>query len=105
MLSRADNGGPDGWAVLDRIIHEAPTYLKSQGRPVFTLFGLLGVQRALQELQATGLDARILARVEQPFPRIARERLEHIRSVDVESALPAGRPATCTRLVLCGQKG
>ncbi len=105
VQSRADNGGPDGWAVLDRIIHEAPIYLKPKGRLVFTLFGFLGVQKALQKLQATGLDARILAREEQPFPRIARERLEHIRSVDVESTLPAGRPATCPRLVLCGQKG
>jgi release factor glutamine methyltransferase len=26
--SRADNGGPDGWVVLDWIIHEAPAYLK-----------------------------------------------------------------------------
>ena len=28
----------DNWAILDRIIHEAPAYLKSQGRPAFTLF-------------------------------------------------------------------
>jgi hypothetical protein len=26
--SRADSGAPDGWAVPDRIIHEAPAYLK-----------------------------------------------------------------------------
>lgn len=103
--SRQDNGGPDGWAVLDRIIYEAPRYLNPQGRLVFTLFGFLGVRRALRTLRASGLDPRILAREEQPFPRIARERLDHIRAVDLEGILPEGRPATCPRLVLCGQKG
>jgi release factor glutamine methyltransferase len=105
MQSRLDNGGADGWVVLDRIIHEAPTYLKPQGRLVFTLFGFLGVERALGRLRAAGLAPRVLAREERPIPRIARERLEHIRSMDVEAILPAGRPATCPRLVLCGQKG
>jgi release factor glutamine methyltransferase len=102
--SRADNGGPDGWVILDRIIHEAPRYLKPQGRLVFTLFGFLGIERALKKLQAAGLDPRVLAREEQSFPRIGRERLDHIRSVDDEGILPPGRPATCPRLVLCGQK-
>ncbi len=74
MQSRADNGGPDGSVVLDRIIHEAPTYLKPQGRLVLTVFGFLGVQKALQKLQAAGLESRILAREEHPFPRIARGR-------------------------------
>jgi release factor glutamine methyltransferase len=103
--SRADNGGPDGWAVLDRIIHEVPRYLKPQGRLGLTLFGFLGRARALEKLRAVGLDPRVLAQEEQPFPHIGRERLDHIRTVDAEGALPAGRPATCPRLVLCGQKG
>lgn len=103
--SRVDNGGPDGWAVLDRIIHEAPIYLKPQGRLVFTLFGFLGVERALEKLRAVGLGPRVVAREEQPFPRIARERLEYIRPLDTEGILPAGHPATCPRFVLCAQKG
>ena len=102
--SRADNGGPDGWVILDRIIHEAPKYLKPRGRLVFTLFGFLGIERALEKLRAAGLDPRVLAREEQSFPRIGRERLDHIRSVNGEGILPPGRPATCPRLVLCGQK-
>ncbi len=103
--SQADNGGPHGWAILDRIIHEAPRYLNPQGRLVHTLFGFLGIQRALEKLRAAGLTPSVLAREEQPFPRIGRERLDFIRSVDDESILPPGRPATCPRLVLCGQKG
>lgn len=102
--SRADNGGPDGWAILDRIIHEAPRYLKPKGRLVFTLFGFLGIERALEKLRAADLNPRVLAREEQAFPRIGRERLDYIRSVDGEGVLPPGRPATCPRLVLCGQE-
>jgi release factor glutamine methyltransferase len=104
-LSRTDNGGPDGWDVLDRIIGEGPAHLKSQGRLVFTLFGFLGVGRAQEKLRAAGLNPRVLAREEQPFPRLARERLEYLRSLDAEGILPPGRPSTCPRLVLCGQKG
>ena len=103
--SRADNGGPDGWVALDRIIHEAPRSLKPEGRLVFTFFGFLGVERSRDTLRAAGLEPRVLAREGQPFPRIARERLDPIRSGDADGVLPAGRPATCPRLVLCGQKG
>jgi len=102
--SRADNGGPDGWAVLERIIHEAPAHLKPQGRLVFTLFGFLGERRALDSLTSAGLAPQILAREEQAFPRLARERLDQIRSVDFEGVLGPGRPTTCPRLVLCGRK-
>ena len=102
--SRMDNGGPDGCAVLDLIIHEAPKYLKPQGRLVFTMFEFLGEERALEKLGAAGLEPRVIAREEQPFPRIARERLEYIRSLDAEGSLPPGRPTTCSRLVLCGEK-
>jgi release factor glutamine methyltransferase len=102
--SRMDNGGPDGWLLLDRIIHEGPAYLAPGGRLVFTLFGFLGVERALEKLRAAGLVPSVLVRDEQPFPRIARERLEHIRGVSPEAASLEGRPAACTRLVVCGSK-
>ncbi len=62
----------DNRAILDRIIHEVPTYLKSQGRPALTWFGVRGVQKALQDLHAAGLEARILFREQQRIPRIAR---------------------------------
>ena len=103
--SLMDNGGPDGWSLLDRIIHEAPEHLKPQGRLVFTLFGFLGVRRAEEKLRVAGLEPRILIQAEQTLPRIARERLDYIRSLDTDGALPPGRPPTCSRLILCGQKG
>jgi len=104
LQSLTDNGGPDGWALLDRMIQAAPTHLTPQGRLVFTLFDFLGVERALTKLRAAGLAPSILARAEQPFPRLGRERLEYIRSLDIEGALPE-RPLTCARLILSGQKG
>jgi methylase of polypeptide subunit release factors len=103
-LARMDNGGPDGWLLLERIIQEGPAYLAPGGRLVFTLFGFLGVERALEKLRAAGLVPSVLARAEQPFPRIARERLEYIRGASPEAASLEGRPAACARLVICGTK-
>jgi release factor glutamine methyltransferase len=103
--SRMDNGGPDGWLLLDRIIKESPTHLNPQGRLVFTLFGFLGVERAQEKLRAAGFEPAILAREEQPFPRLARERLEYIRSVSPADALLERQPSTCLRWILCGKKG
>jgi len=101
----ADNGGPDGWAILDRVIQEAPTHLKPGGRLVFTLFDFLGEQNGLRRLKEAGLSPAVLARETQPFPRLARERLNYIRSTCGEHTLPPiGMPATCRRLVICGRK-
>ena len=102
--SRMDNGGSDGWLLLDRIIKESPPHLKPGGRLVLTLFGFLGIERGMERLREAGLEPRVVAREEQPFPRLARERLEYIRSVSQESAVLTGRPSTCPRLVLCGRK-
>ncbi len=102
--SRMDNGGPDGWLLLDRIIRESPLHLKSEGRLVLTLFGFLGIERAMETFRGAGLEPCVVAREEQPFPRLGRERLEYIRSVSPENAGLAERPATCPRLVLCGRK-
>ncbi|RPI01647.1 MAG: methyltransferase domain-containing protein [Zetaproteobacteria bacterium] len=102
--SGIDNGGPDGWLLLDRIIRECPSFLKPGGRLVFTLFGFLGVEQALERLRAAGLQPSIVARDDQSLPRLARERLEHIRSVSPDSTRLEGRPSTCERLVVCGHK-
>jgi release factor glutamine methyltransferase len=101
--SQRENAGCDGWAVLERIIAEAPAHLAPGGRLAFTLFGFLGLERALARLRTAGLAPQILARDLQPLPSLVRERLEHIRRLDVAGTLPLGRPATCSRFVLCGR--
>ena len=101
----ADNGGVDGWDILDRLIAGAPAHLRPGGRLVFTLFAFLGPRGAWTRLEAAGLEPSILARETQAFPRIGYERLEHIRGLDTEGALPVAKmPTSVERLVMQGMK-
>jgi release factor glutamine methyltransferase len=99
----ADNGGPDGWGLLDRIVAGAPAHLTPGGRLVFTIFGFLGPKTALEKVEAAGLVPAVLARETQAFPRIGYERLDHLRAMDREATILAGRPATVERLVIEGR--
>jgi release factor glutamine methyltransferase len=104
-VAAADNGGPDGWALLDRVIEGAPGHLVPGGRLVFTLFGFLGVKAALAKLAHAGLEPSILAQETQAFPRLGYERLDHIRALDAEGTVSrAGRPATVERYVVLGAR-
>jgi release factor glutamine methyltransferase len=104
-MAAADNGGRDGFRLLDRVIAGAPAHLRPGGRLVFTLFGFLGIKAALGKLADVGLEPSILGQETQAFPRIGYERLEHIRAVDPESTLPRSRwPATVERYVVQGTK-
>lgn len=83
----ADDGGPDGWALLDRVLREAPGHLRPHGRLLFTCFAFLGVRKALAKVEAAGLQGWIVGRELHPFPRIGLERLEYIRSLDDEGTI------------------
>jgi len=100
----ADNGGLDGWQLLDRIIDGAPEHLTPGGRLVFSIFAFLGRKTAFAKLEARGLVPAVLASEVQAFPRIGYERLQHIRSVDREGVLVSGTPATVDRLLLQGTR-
>jgi release factor glutamine methyltransferase len=99
----ADNGGPDGWSLLDRIITGAPAHLRPGGRLVFTIFDFLGIKTAHAKVEAAGLVPSIVARETQGFPRIGYERLAHLRAMDREAALAPGRPTRVERLVIEGR--
>lgn len=104
-IAAADNGGVDGWEILDRAIQGAPAHLVPGGRLIFTIFAFLGQKTALSKLEAVGLAPRVIGREVQAFPRIGYERLDHLRSLDAETALPrTGLPKTVERLVVQGIK-
>ena len=101
----ADNGGRDGWALLGRVIREAPAHLVPGGRLVFTLFGFLGVERARRRLRAAGLAPEIVASEQQPFPRLGYERLDYLRAIDDEHTIPReSMPRTVDRYVMMGRR-
>jgi release factor glutamine methyltransferase len=98
----ADNGGTDGWDLLERVIAGARRHLHPGGRLIFTIFAFLGPKAAFAKLEAAGLTAEILASEVQSFPRIGYERLEHIRAHDLEATMPSGAPETVERFVIQG---
>jgi release factor glutamine methyltransferase len=99
----ADNGGPDGWALLDRLIREAPAHLRPDGRLLFTLFGFLGIEGAKARLRAAGLDPVVVAHETHEFPRIGYERIDYLRTLDPERTIPRDvLPRTVDRYVVVG---
>jgi release factor glutamine methyltransferase len=99
----ADNGGRDGWLVLDRVIAGAREHLAPGGRLVFTIFAFLGRKGAFARLEAAGLTPRLIGSEVQSFPRIGYERIEHLRAIDSEATLPSGLPDTVERFVVEGR--
>ncbi|MBI4593157.1 MAG: methyltransferase [Candidatus Rokubacteria bacterium] len=101
----ADNGGPDGWEILDRVIAGAGDHLAPDGRLVFSIFAFLGRKAAFAKLEAVGLTPSIVASEVQAFPRIGYERLDHLLSVDGEGTLPRDRvPTTVERFIIEGRR-
>ena len=101
----ADNGGADGWALLDRVIAGAAGHLEARGRLIFSIFDFLGLKTAHAKLEAAGFAPRVVARETQGFPRIGYERLDHLRSIDREATLPArGLPRTVERFIIEGTR-
>jgi len=101
----ADNGGADGWALLDRVIGGAHDHLVPGGRLVFSIFEFLGLKGAHEKLEAAGLAPRVVAQETQSFPRIGYERLEHLRTIDREATLPAhGLPRAVARYIIEGTR-
>ena len=104
-VAAADNGGLDGWEILDKAIVGAPNHLNPGGRLIFTIFAFLGRKKAFARLEAVGLKPEIVGSEVQAFPRIGYERLDHIRALDVEGVLPrTDLPKTIERFVIQGTK-
>jgi HemK-related putative methylase len=101
----ADNGGIDGWEILDRIIAGAPAHLADDGRLVFSIFAFLGRKTAFAKVEAAGLVPTVVASETQAFPRIGYERLDHLRALDAERTLAgSGVPTAVERLLIEGRR-
>lgn len=96
----ADNGGLDGWEVLDRVIAGAPAHLTPGGRLVFTIFAFLGCKVAFAKCETAGLSPRVVASELQSFPRIGYERLDHLRALDPEGTIGTRVPEQVERFVI-----
>jgi HemK-related putative methylase len=102
-VAAADNGGLDGWDVLDRVIEGAAHHLEPRGRLVFSIFAFLGRKQAFAKLEAAGFEPAVVAAEVQSFPRLGFERLDHLRALDTEGPLPsAAPPTTVERFIVQG---
>jgi release factor glutamine methyltransferase len=66
-LSRAWAGGVSGRTIIDRFIHEAPKYLKPDGRILLMQSTLSNVEETLHCFEERGLSADAVARKDLPF--------------------------------------
>jgi release factor glutamine methyltransferase len=66
-LGRAWSGGVAGRQVIDRFIHEAPKYLKRDGRVFLMQSTLSGFNETLRKFEENGLKASVVAEQALPF--------------------------------------
>ena len=92
--------------MIERVLDGARAHLLGRGRIVFTVFAFLGKKRALHALEGRGFTPAVIASERQGFPRIGYERLDYLRSIDVESTIPAHEmPESVERFVIQGTLG
>jgi release factor glutamine methyltransferase len=72
--SRAWEAGPDGRALLDRVLAEAPPHLAPGGVLLAVHSDLIGTGATLDRLRAAGLDADVAARRRGPLGPLMRRR-------------------------------
>lgn len=82
-LSRAWEAGPDGRLFLDRICHQAPSYLNPGGVVLLVHSTVCDPGQTLERLHRAGLQAEVVFRhLGRLGPRMA-ERADWLRSVDL----------------------
>jgi release factor glutamine methyltransferase len=91
-LERAWAAGPDGRALLDRLIAEAPSRLEPGGTLLIVHSDLIGADETLERIAAAGLEADVAARERGPLGPLMRERVRGVEEEDV-LVLRGRRPA------------
>ncbi|MDX6672079.1 MAG: release factor glutamine methyltransferase [Solirubrobacteraceae bacterium] len=75
-LKRAWDAGPDGRALLDRILAQAPRALAPGGTLLVVHSSICGEDRTLERLRSAGLRAEVAARETGPLGPLMRGRTE-----------------------------
>lgn len=98
--ARAWEAGPDGRAILDRILTDAPGHLAPGGELLLVHSSVCGVEETLSALRAAGLEAEVRARRRGPLGPLLRARIDELAARDL---LPDGR-AEEDVLVIAGRR-
>jgi release factor glutamine methyltransferase len=72
-LERAWAAGPDGRALLDRLLDEAPARLRPGGALLVVHSDLIGAEETLERLTAAGLEADVAASERGPLGPLMRD--------------------------------
>ncbi|OLF11902.1 HemK2/MTQ2 family protein methyltransferase [Actinophytocola xanthii] len=78
---RAWDAGSDGRAMLDRICAMAPILLAPGGVLLTVHSALCDVDRTLAQLRGGGLKASVVARADEPFGPVMRDRVDKLREL------------------------
>jgi release factor glutamine methyltransferase len=77
---RAWDAGCDGRVVLDRIVRESPAHLRPGGFLLLVFSSILGSDRTVEDLRASGLDAAVIARRRGPLGPLMTERVKYLEA-------------------------
>ena len=100
QLRRFTWGGVDGRLILDRIIDEAPSHLRRNGRLILPVISLVGIGRTYQALLERGFIPKILDYRVHPFGKTLHRLLNHLKSLPDSDYVYDHLGRVCWRLVL-----
>jgi len=100
QLRRFTWGGVDGRLILDRIIDEASSHLRRNGRLILPVISLVGIGRTYQALLERGFIPKILDYRVHPFGKTLHRLLNHLKSLPDSDYVYDHLGRVCWRLVL-----
>lgn len=100
QLRRFTWGGIDGRLILDRVIDEAPSHLRRNGRLILPVISLVGIGRTHQALLGRGFIPKILDYRVHPFGKTLHRLLNHLKSLPDSDYVYDHLGRVCWRLVL-----
>jgi len=100
QLRRFTWGGIDGRLILDKVIDEAPSHLRRNGRLILPVISLVGIGRTYQALLGRGFIPKILGYRVHPFGKTLHRLLNHLKSLPDSDYVYDHLGRACWRLVL-----